>query len=148
MAQTAPPSSERWAALLQRNKDFLATGAFQKPMPIAQVPPMVQSTGYKAIYILTCPDSRVEPGEIFQLKKGEVNILRYAGGKVLDEKSDVFRSLSIMSTIAPVGTFIVLQHTDCGGLFRTDEEIKRILGERSPEHKHDIEDVVYGTFKK
>lgn len=148
MSHSIPTTSEKWANFLQRNKDFLATGEFQKPITLEKVTSLVESHGLKSLYILTCSDSRVEPAEIFQLKKGEANIVRVAGGRVVNEKSDIFRSLSIMSSIAPIGTLIVLHHTDCGGLLRTDEEVKRILGERNPKHKHDVENVVFGTFRE
>ena len=64
---------------------------------------------YKGLYILTCADSRVLPEEIFGLKKGEANVIRNAGGQAIE--SDVFRTLGLMSTIAPIGTLIVMHHT-------------------------------------
>jgi len=99
---------------LSTTRQFLASGSFQPPRALADVASLVKEHNYKGLYILTCADGRVLPEEIFGLKKGEVNILRNGGGRALE--SDVFRSLSVMSTIAPIGTFIVLHHT---GVFRS-----------------------------
>jgi len=90
-------------------RQFLASGSFQQPRRLADVGALVKEHSYKALYILTCSDGRVLPEEIFGLKKGEAAILRNAGGRALE--SDVFRTLSIMSTIAPIGTLVVLHHT-------------------------------------
>ena len=90
-------------------RQFLASGSFEAPRGLAEAAALVKEHGYKGLYILTCADGRVLPEEIFGLKKGEANILRNAGGRAIE--SDVFRTLGVMSTIAPVGTLIVLHHT-------------------------------------
>lgn len=90
-------------------RQFLASGSFKQPRALADVDGLVKDHGFKGLYILTCADSRIFPEEIFGLKKGEANVIRNAGGRAIE--SDVFRSLGVMSTIAPIGTLIVLHHT-------------------------------------
>jgi carbonic anhydrase len=84
------------------------------------------------------------PSEIFSLSRGEVNILRNAGGRVTP---DTFRSLSIMGTLMPIGLVVVMHHSDCGGLNTTDQEVREKLQERAPEHKHEVEGTWFGTFR-
>ncbi|KAK2685037.1 hypothetical protein QWA68_015981 [Fusarium oxysporum] len=94
------------------------------------------------ICILTCSDARVDPRDYFGLKFGEALVIRNAGGRAVD----AFRSLEVMGSIAPIGLIVVVHHTDCGGMFTTEEEIRSKLSDRAPAHAASIKDKWFGTF--
>ncbi|KAH7183927.1 carbonic anhydrase, partial [Fusarium oxysporum] len=56
------------------------------------------------------------------------------------------RSLEVMGSIAPIGLIVVVHHTDCGGMFTTEEEIRSKLSDRAPAHAASIKDKWFGTF--
>lgn len=89
-------------------RQYLASRSFKPPRPLSGLE-AAKKDGWKGLYILTCADSRIMPEEIFGLKKGEASVIRNAGGRAIE--SDVFRTLAVMSSIATIGTFIVLHHT-------------------------------------
>ncbi|EWZ28090.1 hypothetical protein FOPG_17884 [Fusarium oxysporum f. sp. conglutinans race 2 54008] len=95
------------------------------------------------ICILTCSDARVDPRDYFGLKFGEALVIRNAGGRAVD----AFRSLEVMGSIAPIGLIVVVHHTDCGGMFTTEEEIRSKLSDRAPAHAASIKDKWFGTFR-
>ncbi|CRK28573.1 hypothetical protein BN1708_015248, partial [Verticillium longisporum] len=72
----------------------------------------------------------------------KAKVIRNAGGRAVDAK----RSLAVMGTIAPLAMIVVVHHTDCGGLFTTDEEVYLRLRERAPDHAHEIKNMRFGTF--
>ncbi|MHA2287839.1 MAG: beta-class carbonic anhydrase [Promethearchaeota archaeon] len=63
------------------------------------------------ILILTCMDSRIDVHRIFQLKPGDVFVLRNAGNQFTE---DVLRSILLAIHEHDVKFIIVLGHTDCG----------------------------------
>ena len=63
------------------------------------------------VLILTCMDPRIDVHRIFQLKPGDVFILRNAGNQYT---KDVLRSLLIAIHEYNIDTVIILGHTDCG----------------------------------
>ncbi|KAH7118516.1 carbonic anhydrase [Dactylonectria macrodidyma] len=93
--------------------------------------------------ILTCSDARVDPHRYFGLEIGEALVIRNAGARA----KDAFRSLEVMGTINPIGLIVVVHHTDCGGLFTTDNEVRSRLSNRAPAHAAAIEEKWFGTFR-
>lgn len=62
--------------------------------------------------IITCMDSRVHPERMFDLKIGDAEVLRNAGGRVT---LDMIRSLVVSQEILKTTDIFVIHHTDCGG---------------------------------
>jgi len=74
--------------------------------------------------ILTCMDPRIDVYRIFQLKPGDVFVLRNAGN-VLTE--DVLRGILIAIFIYNIRNIIVLGHTDCGMKKLKTRQLREIL---------------------
>lgn len=89
--------------------------------------------------ILTCMDARIDPAILFGLKPGDVNILRNAGARVTP---DVLRSLAVSQAMLGTREVLVLAHTECGLLGRTEEEVAGIV-ERASGH---LPKVPMGSF--
>lgn len=64
----------------------------------------------RALAMVTCMDSRIEPLAMVGLQKGDAKILRNAGGRVTD---DVLRALVLAVHLLGVERVLVVQHTDC-----------------------------------
>ena len=84
--------------------------------------------------ILTCMDARIDTSTLFGLKPGEVHILRNAGALATP---DVLRSLAVSQALLGTTEVLVLAHTQCGLLGRTEEEVAGIV-ERASGHAPDI----------
>ena len=84
--------------------------------------------------ILTCMDARIDPSTLFGLKPGEVHILRNAGALA---SPDVLRSLGVSQALLGTREVLVLAHTQCGLLGRTEEEVAGII-ERASGHAPDM----------
>ena len=63
------------------------------------------------VLILTCMDSRIDVYRIFQLKPGEVFVLRNAGNVYTE---DILRSVLVAIHIYNIQCIVVLGHLDCG----------------------------------
>ncbi|MGZ4481558.1 MAG: beta-class carbonic anhydrase [Gaiellales bacterium] len=104
--------------LLDANRRFAA--GFDKgdlPMPPA-----------RRVAILTCMDARIDPARALGLDIGDAHVIRNAGGRASD---DAIRSLIISSTLLGTREFVVIQHTDCGMLTFTNEQLRdRLADER------------------
>ena len=72
--------------------------------------------------VLTCMDSRYTAQGVLGLLLGDAHVIRNAGGRVTE---DTIRLLTLSA--APLGTraCVVIHHTDCGLLGRTDEELRQ-----------------------
>jgi carbonic anhydrase len=75
----------------------------------------------RKLAVVACMDSRLDLFGALGLELGEVHMIRNAGGVVTD---DVVRSLVISQRTLGTEEVLVLQHTDCGLLKATDEELK------------------------
>ncbi len=71
--------------------------------------------------ILTCMDSRYTSQGVLGLSLGDAHVVRNAGGRVTE---DVVRSLAISAALLGTRACIVIHHTDCGLLGRSDEELR------------------------
>jgi len=74
--------------------------------------------------ILTCMDARIDPALLFGLKPGEAHILRNAGARATP---DVLRSLAVSQALLGTTEVLVLGHTRCGLLGRTENEVAHVV---------------------
>ena len=96
----------------------------------------------KKIAILACMDARLEPARALGLQEGDAHVIRNAGGVVTD---DAIRSLAISQHMLGTEEILVIQHTDCGLLKASDEEIAERLenhaGKAPPFKAHAFSDL-------
>ncbi|MGH9492555.1 MAG: beta-class carbonic anhydrase [Terriglobales bacterium] len=86
----------------------------------------------RKLAVLTCMDTRLSRATL-GLAEGDAHILRNAGGIVTE---DALRSLLISHHLLGTEEFMVINHTDCGLLGASDEDIrKRILSRAGREAK-------------
>ncbi|UPK94703.1 hypothetical protein LCI18_005638 [Fusarium solani-melongenae] len=130
----------RLQAFLDRNERTLAS--YQAPPLIADILKKKEPNS-GSVYIISCSDFRVDPTRFFGLELGEAHVIRNAGGRAAEAQ----RSLEVMGSIAPIDLVVVVHHTDCGGLFTTDEEVRSKLSNRAPDYASSIKDKWFGTFK-
>ncbi len=98
--------------LLRNNEEYAR--AFDKgdlPMPPG-----------KHIAIVTCMDARLSPYVMLGLSEGDAHVIRNAGGVITD---DEIRSLLISQRLLGTQEIMLIQHTDCGMLTFTDDEVKQ-----------------------
>jgi carbonic anhydrase len=76
----------------------------------------------KRLAVLACMDARLVPTKLLGLQEGDAHVIRNAGGVVSD---DAIRSLTISQILLGTDAIVVIQHTDCGMLAFTDDELKR-----------------------
>jgi len=79
----------------------------------------------RRLAIVTCMDSRIDVFAALGLHLGEAHVIRNAGGRVTE---DVLRSLALSSHVLGVDTVVVMQHTKCGLVGVTDDELRDITG--------------------
>ena len=102
--------------LLRNNEEYAAS--FDKgdlPMPPG-----------KRIAIVTCMDARLSPYVMLGLSEGDAHVIRNAGGVITD---DEIRSLVISQRLLGTQEVMLIQHTDCGMLTFTDDEVKAQIQE-------------------
>jgi carbonic anhydrase len=75
----------------------------------------------KQVAVVACMDARLDTGALLGLEEGEAHVIRNAGGVVSE---DVIRSLVISQRLLGTREIMLIQHTDCGMLTSTDEEVK------------------------
>jgi carbonic anhydrase len=98
--------------LLSNNEKYAST--FDKgDLPI---PPA------KHVAVVTCMDARLSPFVMLGLKEGDAHIIRNAGGVITD---DEIRSLVISQRLLGTREIMLIQHTDCGMLTFSDDEVKQ-----------------------
>jgi len=81
--------------------------------------------------ILTCMDARIDPGALFDLRPGEVHVLRNAGALATP---DVLRSLAVSQALLGTDEVLVVGHTECGLLGQTEEEVADAVERASGHH--------------
>ena len=97
--------------LLRNNERY--ANSFDKgdlPMPPA-----------KQIAIITCMDARLSPYVMLGLSEGDAHVIRNAGGVITD---DEIRSLMISQRLLGTREVMLIQHTNCGMLTFSDDEVK------------------------
>ncbi|KAH8203476.1 hypothetical protein TruAng_002347 [Truncatella angustata] len=147
--------------LLERNQEYAKS---HTPLPlITEFPPGTR--GPKTV-IFSCCDGRVDPEAVLGLKPGgmytiviacfptskdslsfdsEAIVLRNAGCNVPQNLEDLLLLDHVRGGVEEV---LVLEHTDCGVTYATDEEIRESLKKLVPSHSKDIDAFEFGTFKK
>jgi carbonic anhydrase len=80
----------------------------------------------RGLAILACMDARLEPFALLGLSEGDAHVIRNAGGVVT---ADERRSLAISQRMLGTREIILIQHTDCGMLTFTNDDLKRALQE-------------------
>ncbi|MGB6628874.1 MAG: carbonic anhydrase [Nitrososphaeraceae archaeon] len=93
----------------------------------------------RKLAILACMDARLTVEDL-ELKTGEAHIIRNAGGIATD---DAIRSLIISHELLGTEEFLVVNHTDCGMLSFTDEELRKKLSEK---YKADTSKLEFHSF--
>lgn len=81
----------------------------------------------RKLAVLACMDARLSVEQFLGLKTGEAHIIRNAGGVVTE---DALRSFIISHHLLGTQEFLVINHTDCGMLSFSDDELRSRL-ERS-----------------
>src|ERR671910_1495197 len=78
------------------------------------------------IAVVTCMDARLSPYVMLGLQEGDAHVIRNAGGVITD---DEIRSLVISQRLLGTHEIMLIQHTDCGMLTFTDDELKQQIHE-------------------
>ncbi len=86
--------------------------------------------------VVTCMDARIDPAKMLGLEIGDAHVIRNAGGRVSD---DAIRSLIISTTVLGTREVVVIQHTDCGMLSLTNDQLHRKLAEERGTDASDID---------
>jgi carbonic anhydrase len=79
----------------------------------------------RRLVVVTCMDARIDVFAVLGLHLGEAHVIRNAGGRVTN---DVLRSLALSSGVLGVDTAVVMQHTNCGLVGVTDDELRALTG--------------------
>ena len=81
----------------------------------------------RRLAILTCMDTRLSI-QTLGLKTGDAHIIRNAGGIVTE---DSLRSLVISHYLLDTREFMVINHTDCGLMLATEQDLRTRIQNRS-----------------
>ena len=81
----------------------------------------------RKLAVLTCMDTRLSI-QTLGLKTGDAHIIRNAGGIVTD---DVLRSLVISHYLLGTEEFMVINHTDCGLMLTTEQDLRTQIQNRA-----------------
>ena len=81
----------------------------------------------RRLAILTCMDTRLSI-RTMGLKTGDAHIIRNAGGIVTD---DTLRSLVISHHLLGTEEFMIINHTDCGLMHSTEQELRTRIQNRT-----------------
>jgi carbonic anhydrase len=82
----------------------------------------------RKLAVVACMDARLTVEEMLDLKTGDAHIIRNAGGIITE---DALRSLLISHYLLGTQEFMIINHTDCGMLTFTDEELLRRLRQKT-----------------
>ena len=80
----------------------------------------------RRLAVLTCMDTRLSRATL-GLAEGDAHILRNAGGIVTE---DALRSLLVSHHLLGTEEFMVINHTDCGLMQASEQEIRQRIRER------------------
>ena len=113
------PSSE-YARALAENERYVA----QFDRSALALPPA------RKLAVLACMDARLTVEDVLGLRTGDAHVIRNAGGLATD---DAIRSLVISQQLLGTEEVIVIEHTGCGMLTFSDEEVRRELATKTGE---------------
>src|SRR5690348_3779035 len=97
----------------------------------------------RRLAVVTCMDTRLTKATL-GLKTGDAHIIRNAGGIVTD---DSLRSLLVSHYLLGTEEFMVINHTDCGLLNKSELELRTIIQNRTgtaaiaPSHFYAFDDI-------
>ena len=97
--------------VLEANKDYARNHELRALTPRPQ----------RRIAVLTCMDTRLSKRTL-GLNTGDAHIIRNAGGIVTD---DALRSLLVSHYLLGTQEIMVINHTDCGLLLTTEEDLRQ-----------------------
>ena len=100
----------------------------------------LSSSPVRKLTVLACMDTRINVENVLGLNVGEAHIIRNAGGIATD---DAIRSLIISHELLGTKEFIVLNHTDCGLLKFTDNDLQKQLTDK---YNTDASEVEFHSF--
>jgi carbonic anhydrase len=78
----------------------------------------------RSFAILTCMDARLGPAKYVGLADGDAHVIPNAGGRASD---DAIRSLVISNKLLGTREWFVIDHTNCGMEFFTNEVVRSLL---------------------
>src|SRR5262245_39718007 len=81
----------------------------------------LQTPPVRKLVILTCMDSRMDLEQLLGLQVGDAHMIRNAGGLATD---DAVRSLLLSTHLLGTRSIAIIQHTECGLLSITDEQMR------------------------
>lgn len=87
--------------------------------------PLADARPTRRLVVLTCMDARIDVFTTLGLRPGDAHVLRNAGARVTD---DVLRSLAVSTHVLGTDTVVVMQHTRCGMVGVSDEELRERTG--------------------
>jgi carbonic anhydrase len=90
----------------------------------------LEARAARAVAVVTCMDTRIEPLGMLGLVPGDAKIMRNAGGRTTD---DVLRSLALAVHMLGVERIVVIHHTDCALAGTTDDVLRRATAPGSDE---------------
>jgi carbonic anhydrase len=79
----------------------------------------------RRLAVVTCMDNRIDVYAALGLHLGDAHVIRNAGGRVTD---DVLRSLAVSIHLLGTDTVVVMQHTRCGLLGVTEQQLRETTG--------------------
>ncbi len=119
------PAPARFAAALERNRAFAASGRHEG----APILPNLR------LFVITCIDPRVDPTHFLGLRLSDAVVIRNAGGRVTSEViADVAFITQIAEAAVPEGPLFelaVIHHTQCGTVALADEGYRRRFAQRT-----------------
>jgi len=94
----------------------------------------LQTPPVRKLVILTCMDSRMDLEQLLGLQVGDAHMIRNAGGLATD---DAVRSLLLSTHLLGTRSIAIIQHTECGLLSITDEQMRfRLSSEMGKDASH------------
>src|SRR5208282_4930756 len=103
--------------VLAANEVYARTHEFKKLTPRPE----------RKLAVLTCMDTRLSK-QTLGLHTGEAHIIRNAGGIVTE---DALRSLVVSHYLLGTEEFMVINHTDCGLMLTTEQELRARVQEQA-----------------
>src|SRR5580700_9273867 len=103
--------------VLEANELYSRTHEFRRLTPRPE----------RHLAVLTCMDTRLSIRTL-GLKTGDAHIIRNAGGIVTD---DSLRSLVISHHLLGTEEIMVINHTDCGLMYATEDDLRANIHKRT-----------------
>ena len=88
----------------------------------------LQAPAAKGLMLVTCMDSRLDPLRMLGLERGDAKVYRNAGARVTD---DVLATVVLANAVLAVERVLVLQHTTCAMVGKTEQDVHALLAERT-----------------